>query len=202
MHFPAFSLAQPTPLLRHLRKAAGNRWWAWCGHSFFLYFLLVFILSIAGTGQNMMTRDRSLPMLVPLLEYSSASDIVAGWLVHDWCLHLVLQRPCREFLKSSSMCLAWLGFWSLESMMQWLLLHIKVMALRAAVAIARRKTWHLVKFPTNNSKVSWKFWYVKGVYLIIRIWKDQFLWRLEPSFSLFYGLFLKPWFYLGCLQEK
>lgn len=118
--------------------------------------------------------------------------ILPRWLLADWliadALYVVLQRPCRERLKSSSVWSARLGFQSLQSMMPWLLHLIKIMAPKAAVVTAlalQRKTWHLFKFPTNDSKVGWTLWYLKCIYLVIRIWKDQFLWRLELSSFLF-----------------
>lgn len=65
--------------------------------------------------------------------------LLACWLIAD-VPYLVLQRPYRECLKSSSMWLTWLGYHSVKSVMQWPpLSYIKTVTLRATAAVTHRK---------------------------------------------------------------
>lgn len=75
-------------------------------------------------------KGQSLPRL--FLVIIASRSLLACWLFAD-VPYLVLQRPCGEFLESPSMWLAWLGFQSLESMMQLPQPHIKIMALQGCL---------------------------------------------------------------------
>lgn len=86
------------------------------------------------------------------------------------------------------MGLAGLGFQALEPMVQWPSLPcLKIMALTAAVAVTPTEKPDDIRLdsPQMTAKRTENSDFLKCMQKMIRLWKDQLLWSLEPAFVFF-----------------